>query len=240
MGYKNHILSDATSELPIFEITKPANVSEGKLLIPMVKRLKEQVEIFPQALIADAGYDYETNLKFIIQKLKAKPIIARNLRSRKHKEHKLSRKGTPVCIAGLEMIYWGRFCDRGRVRLKYVCPITHSKRYREKYYFCPWNHSKFTNGKGCYVYVRGDDTIRESIDYGSAEFKKLYNLRTTSERIISRLAILDMQSPSVRGLTAVSNWCSIAHVTLLLIALTAYQTNDKEQIRFVKNFLPNL
>jgi len=68
----------------LFELTKPANVSEGKLLIPMVKRLKEQIEIFPQPLIADANYNYETNLKFIIQKLKEEPIIARNLRSRKH------------------------------------------------------------------------------------------------------------------------------------------------------------
>jgi len=159
----------------------------------MVKTLKEHVKIFPQALIADAGYDYETNLKFIIQKLKAKPIIARNLRWEKYKEHKLSRKGTPIWKARLEMIYWGRFCDRGRIRLKYVCPITHSKRYREKYYFCPWNHPKFTKGKGCYVYIRGDDTVRKSIDYGSAEFKRLCNLRTASERIISRLASLGMQ-----------------------------------------------
>ena len=163
-----------------------------------------------------------------------------NLRWEKYREHKLSRKGTPICIAGLEMIYWGRFRDRGRVRLKYVCPIAHSKSYREKYYFCPWNHPKFTKGKGCYVYIRGDDAVRDSIDYGSAEFKRLYNLRTASERIISRLAGLGMQSPSVRGLPAIFNWCSIAHLTLLLIALTAYQTNNKDQIRFVKNFLPNL
>jgi len=35
-GYKNHILSDAISELPLFELTKPANVSEGTLLIPIL------------------------------------------------------------------------------------------------------------------------------------------------------------------------------------------------------------
>lgn len=239
-GYKNHILSDPISELPLFELTKPANVSEGTLLIPMIKKLKEHLEIFPQAVLADAGYDYESNLKFIIHQLKARPFIARNLRWEKHKEHKLSRKGTPICIAGLEMIYWGRFSDRGRIRLKYVCPITHSKRYREKYYFCPWNHPKFTKGKGCYVYLRGDDTVRNSIDYGSAEFKRLYKFRTASERIISRLSCLGIQSPSVRGFTAVSNWCSTVHISLLLIALTAYRTDNKEQIRFVKNFLPNL
>ena len=191
-GYKNHILSDATSELPLFELTKPANVSEGKLLIPMLKTLKEQVKIFPEALLADGAYDYESNLKFIVQKLKARPVVAHNLRWEKYKEHRLSRKGVPICIAGLEMTYWGHFLDRGRIRLKYVCPITHLESYREKYYFCPWNHPKFTKGKGCYVSVRADDTVRKSRDYGSAEFKRLYDFRASSERIISRLASLGM------------------------------------------------
>ena len=213
-------------------------MNEGKLLVPLIKNLKEHVKINPEAVIADGAYDHESNLKFIAQELKAKPVIARNLRWEKYKEHTFSKKGTPVCIAGLEMTPWGRFLDRGRVRLKYVCPITHLKSYREKYYFCPWNHPKFTKGKDCYAYVRADDTVRKSIDYGSAEFKRLYNLRTASERII--LASLGMQSPSVRGSTTVSNWCSITHLTLLLIALAAYRTDNKEQIRSVKNFLPNL
>lgn len=164
----------------MFELTKPVNVSEGGLLIPIVKTLKEHIKVFRQALITDGAYDNESNLKFIVQELKAKPVVARNLCWEKHKEHKLSRKGTPICIARSEMIYWGRFCDRGRVRLKYVCPIIHSKSYKEKYYFCPWNHPKFTERKGYYVYIRGDDTVRRSIDYGSAEFKRLYSFRTAS------------------------------------------------------------
>lgn len=239
-GYKNHVLSDATSELPLCELTKPANVSEGKLLVPLIKKLMKLTGVTIEAVIGDAAYDSESNLKSILHDLRAKPVIARRVGWEKYQNHTVSKKGTPICIAGLEMIYWGRFYDRGRVRLKYVCPITHSKRYREKYYFCPWNHPKFTKGKGCYVYIRGDDTVRNSIDYGSAEFKRLYKFRTASERIISRLSSLGIQSPSVRGFTAVSNWCSTVHISLLLIALTTYRTNNKEQIRFVKNFLPNL
>ena len=90
------------------------------------------------------------------------------------------------------------------------------------------------------MYIRGDDTVRKSIDYKSAEFKRLYNLRTASERIISRLASLGMQSPSVKGFAAISNWCSIAHPSLLLIALATYRTDNKEQIKFIKIFLSNL
>jgi len=133
----------------------------------------------PEAAVADAAYDSEQNLKFILHELNAKPVIARRFGWVKYQNHTMSGKGTPICLAGLEMTYWGRFLDRGRVRLKYVCPITHLKSYREKYSFCPWNHPKFTKGKGCYVYVRADDTARKSIDYGSAEFKRLYNLKNS-------------------------------------------------------------
>jgi len=239
-GYKNHILPDAASELPSFEVTQTANVNEGRVLIPLIKKLKEHVELYPTAVIGDGIYDDKDNLKFILHELKVKPVIARNLRGEKYKDYTLSKKRTPICIAGLEMLYWGRFHDRGKVRLKYVCPITHLKSYRKKYFFCPWNHPKFTQEKGCYVYLRVNDTVRDSIDYELAEFKRLYNFRTASECINSGLLSLGMQSPSVRDLTAVSNWCSIVHITLLLIALTVYQTGNKERIRFVKNFLPNL
>jgi len=91
-GYKNHILSDATSELPLFEMTKPANVNEGRVLIPLIKKLKEHVELYPKAVIGDGIYDDEDNLKFILYELKAKPVIARNLRWERYKDYTLSKK----------------------------------------------------------------------------------------------------------------------------------------------------
>jgi hypothetical protein len=70
-------------------------------------------------------------------------------------------------------------------------------------------------------------------------FNKIYNLRSGSERIFSRLLDLCMQNPSVRGLQAVSNYCTIAHITVLLVTLTA-GTGNKDKIRFIKSFLPNI
>ena len=49
-----------------------------------------------------------------------------------------------------------------------------------------------------------------------------------------------MQNPSVRGLRAISNHCIIAHITVLLVALTATGTDNKDKIRFIKSFLPNI
>jgi hypothetical protein len=49
-----------------------------------------------------------------------------------------------------------------------------------------------------------------------------------------------MQNPSVRGLQAVSNHRNIAHIIVLLLALTPAKTGNKDKVRFVKSFLPNI
>jgi len=239
-GYRNHAITDTLSELPVGEVTKPANVSESKMFIPLFSQIQEDFTLPIEGIIGDAIYDAESNFNFVVKELKAKPYIARNLRWESKSDIKISHKGGLICIAGFEMIYWGKFNDRGKIRKKFVCPITHSKRFAQQISQCPWNHPKFVKGQGCIAYRREDENIRDSIDYGSESFKKVYNLRTSSERIFSRLLTLCMQNPSVIGLNATANHCTIAHITVLLIALTAVKTGNKDKIRFVKKFLPNI
>ena len=83
-------------------------------------------------------------------------------------------------------------------------------------------HPQFVKDTGCFAYrqVLGK-YIRQQIAYGTPKFKKVYGLRSGLERIYSRLLNLCMQNPSVRGLRTVSNHYTIAHITVLLIALTA-------------------
>jgi hypothetical protein len=239
-GYRNHAITDCNSELPLWELTKPANVQDTTLFIPLFKKLLEHFTFEIQAVMGDAGYDSEENLKFVIDELHALPRVARNLRWEKLREVKVSSTGTRICIAGFEMIYWGKFKDRGKIRRKFVCPITHSKKFAQQVPACPWNHPAFRKGKGCTAYLRGDKQIRKEIDYGSQIFKEHYNKRTSSERVFSRLLTLCMQKPSVYGLNAVANHCTIAHITVLLIALTATKIGQIDKVRFVKKFLPNL
>lgn len=241
-GYRNHIICDADAELPVEEITKPANVSEQTLFIPLFTQ--SQQDFFPQGTIeivlGDAFYDAEYLLKFVINELKAKPHIARNPRWTLYSDVKLSDTGGLICVAGFHMVYWGKFKDRGRIRLKFVCPITHLKKFAKQHPWCPWNHPKFVNATGCYAYRRADVDIRKNIDYGSQSFKNIYNQRTAVERVYSRLLTLCMQTPSVKGLNAISNHCTIAHITVLLLALAAVKTGHKDKIRFIKKFLPTL
>jgi len=239
-GYRNHSITDCNSELPVWELTKPANHPDTILFIPLFKKLLDHFNFEIQAVMADASYDSENNLKFVINDLHALPRIARNLRWEKIRKLKLSSSGGRICIAGFEMLYWGKFNDRGKIRKKFVCPITHSKKFAKQVPTCPWNHPAFQKGKGCTAYLRGDKEVRKQIDYGSQIFKEHYNKRTSSERVFSRLLTLCMQKPSVYGLNAVANHCTIAHITVLLIALMAAKIGQIDKVRFVKKFLPNL
>ena len=70
-------------------------------------------------------YDVEYILKFVINELKALPRITRNPRWQAYSDVKPSSSGGLICIAGFNMLYWGKFKDRGKIRLKFVCLITH-------------------------------------------------------------------------------------------------------------------
>jgi hypothetical protein len=48
-----------------------------------------------------------------------------------------------------------------------------------------------------------------------------------------------MQDPPVVGLKATANYVTIAHITVLLVAVTAAKNNLTDKVRFIKSFLPN-
>jgi hypothetical protein len=79
-GYRNHVISDALSELPLTETTRPANVQESKLFIPLFTQIREGFNIPIKGILGDSIYDAEYILDFIINDLKVKPYLARNPR----------------------------------------------------------------------------------------------------------------------------------------------------------------
>jgi len=141
------------------------------------------------------------------------------------------------------MLSRGTFWDRKekRRRHKFICPIRGSKKFAAQHPYCPWFHPQFIKGSGCYKNIRVDvdETIRQNIDYGSESFKKDYHRRVSSERIFSRLLSLLMQKPTVKGLRATANLCTIAHITVLAVAYFASFVKEPKRIRFVKSFLTN-
>lgn len=236
-GYRNHVIFDSLSELPVFEKTLSANVHDSKVTVPTLKELKKYFKFSPKGILADAAHDAGYIRKYIRKKLRAKDFIPINPRSTRQ-EIKFTKHNTRVCIAGFEMYPWGKFKDRGRIRQKFVCPIIHSKTFAAKHNSrCPMNHPKFSKG-GCYGYVRVDKSYRaDCIDPKSEYFKRIYNLQSGSERGFSRLLTFYMQRPMITGLNAISNQCTLAHITILALAIAAVKAEQKSKIRFIRGIL---
>jgi len=243
-GYRNHVTNDTESELPLIEKTLPANIRGSSIALSQLQFVKEQLPVKVKAVMGDSEYDAASLLEFIVKELNAKPRIARNIRTGPSPALNLSPSGVPVCIAGFDMISRGIYWDKkqNRKRHKFVCPIKNSKKFAKEHPYCPWFHPQFTRGNGCYknMLIDADKSVRQNIDYGSESFKKDYNRRSSSERIFSRLLSLLMQEPTVKGLQATANFCTIAHITVLAVAYFASFVNEPKRIRFVKSFIPYL
>ncbi len=241
-GFRDHVVIDAKEELPIWHITKPANVHDSVMFLPIFKLIQNEFHFSIKAVMADAAYDSSPILKYVVKDLKAKPRISRNPRNTQNLSNiQFSKSGNPICQAQLEMLARGSFYDKkqDRWRRKWVCPLHHSKKYSKEFILCPAFHPKFLSQKGCYVYIRIDQDIRSEIDYGSTSFKSDSKLRSGSERVFSRLLSICMQNPPVISFKAISNYVTIAHITVLLVALTAAKSDMKDKVRFIKSFLPS-
>jgi len=238
-GYRNHVINDTVTELPIWEVTKPANVSDINVAKNLLQEAASFFNLNIQTIMGDANYDSEDLLKFIIKDLNALAIIPHNPR-RESKGHQI-KDGKVICDANLVMYRKGKMRPKktGILYCQYTCPIIYDKQIRYQHITCPILHPKFFKGKGCNVLVRMEPSIRSEIGYNTKEFKELYNKRTSVERIFSRLFAIAMQNPTVRGYNANRNHATIVHISVLLVALTAYLTGQRDKIRFVKSFVPN-
>jgi hypothetical protein len=237
-GYRNHILNDLETELPVAEMTVQAHKDEKKVGLALLKNLHQDLSLPVEVVAADANFDVEEILTYVIEQMKAEAMIPRNPRNTQNTPYTM-KQGTAYCHADLPMNRKGKMTVKGITYLQYRCPLHWSKDFVGHYLLCPAGHPKFFTQKGCNVLIRLSPNIRERVAYGSQRFKEVYKTRTSVERVFSRLLSISMQKPSVRGFRAIRNHCTIAHITVLLVALTAHRMGCKDKIRFVKSFVPH-
>lgn len=238
-GYRNHVIADTETELPLWEQTEPADRKDGPLGIPMLHALTSGIPLPIEVVCADSGYDSEAFLKFIIETLHAQPVVAFNPR---HQSNPAFRVQGPVvlCPANLEMFRRGKMTPRrtGITYQQYSCPIHYGRIKGQQLLACPAAHPKFLKQKGCNYLLRVTPSIRSQISYGSDSFRQLYRKRTSVERVFSRLLTIAMQDMPTRGLVAARNLCTIAHITVLLVALTAHKQGHSDHLAFVRTYVP--
>ena len=129
----------------------------------------------------------------------------------------------------------GKFSDNGRTRQKFCCPLKSSKTND-----CPCHHKNFYNGKkhrGCtkYITIPDTDDPRFSVDRNSKAFKAVYSLRTECERYNSRFKNTGQERMWVRNISSVTNLNTLAHISLLAVAIAAIADNSGISYRKLKS-----
>lgn len=229
-GYKNHILVDCISGLPVCELTTGANVSDSSVTLEILKRANSFLPLSECSFLADKAYYVKAIYNTVHDTYNGDCFIALNKRNTK--SPKKLPSGNIICEAGLAMHKDGKFSDSGRTRQKYCCPLKRSKNGN-----CPCNHKCWNNGKknrGCTKYITLPDDYRLSIDRSSIAFKSVYALRTEAERYNSRFKQAGCERVFVRNGNSVKNLNKIAHISLLSIAIAAVITKKDVSYRSVK------
>ena len=156
-------------------------------------------------LLADKGYNVKNIYNQVQELYQGECIIPLNKRSTKNP--KLLPQGNPVCDAGLAMWKDGKFSDNGRTRQTFCC---------------------------CTKYITIPDDLRLSVDRDSKYFKSNYSLRTECERYNSRFKNTGQERMWVRNKSSVTNLNTIAHISLLAVAVAAITTGTGQSYRKLK------
>ena len=232
-GYKNHVLVDCISGLPIYDLTTTADIADSTVALNVLADVHSFLPVTECTFLADKGYDTKTIYNTVKDVYHGECYIPLNKRNTKNPD-KLPC-GNILCEAGFAMHRDGKTRDNGRTRQKFCCPLKNSKTGE-----CPCNHKNWNNGKkhrGCTKYVTIPDDYRLSIDRNSIAFKSVYALRTENERYNSRFKSTGQERMWVRNIQSVENLNTIAHIALLSIAIAAVITKQKTTVRSRKRLM---
>jgi hypothetical protein len=229
-GYKNHVLVDCISGLPIYELTTTAEIADSTVALQILSETHSFLPITECTFLADKGYDVKRIYNQINDLYSGECIIPLNKRNTKNP--KLLPQGNPICDAGFAMWKDGKFSEGGRTRQKFCCPLKNSKTTD-----CPCHHRNFYNGKkhrGCTKYITIPDNLRFSTDRNSRYFKSTYSLRTECERYNSRFKNTGQERMWVRNQDSVTNINTLAHISLLAVAFVAITMPKRQSYRKLK------
>ena len=227
-GYKNLIMCDTKSGLPIYEVTLTGDKADVSNLNDFLDKINTWFPLENTKIVADKGFDSRNNYNHIKDAFHAQAFIAKNKRNSKTNNN--IPAGNPICEAALAMHKDGKQYLKGYIKQKFCCPFRTSKDDSK----CPCNNPKYNNGhknRGCIKYISTGTDYRASVDETSDYFKLYYSKRTESERYNSRFKNLNLENASVRNIKSVSNLNTLGHICLLTVAIAAIAVGNQDKIR---------
>ena len=185
-----HAIVDAYYGTPLHAVVLPANASDTKQLIPIIKQvLKMYSWLAPKHLLADKGYDSEANFVFL-DSIGITPVIAvrkpRRKKGRERGTYEVEIKGPygtyiqaydpdgyPLCPGGIPMDYVGSDAERGHL---FRCPPEGCQLQYKTLLPLYCSDEQWEKPKGKLLRVVG------KIPRFSERWKYLYKFRQTVER----------------------------------------------------------
>ena len=224
-GYKLHLVIDALYELPVSFTLTPANEADTMQMETLLQRAgAEQEATKPKAVIADKGYDSQSNYKFIFNECKAMPIIPIREREDAQLPDICNAKGTPTCGCGLEMVYWGRDGNY----LKYRCPHILGKAECKSRFRC----TSSPYGYALKLSIADDPRRHPPVPRETRKWQRLYRMRSAVERVNSRVKeLLGLDKITVRGLGKVTVRAILSLLTMLAIGVGMAQKHRLKELR---------
>ena len=224
-GYKLHLLVDGIYELPVSFFLTPANESDTRQMSVLLDRAKlDEKAAWPEAVIADKGYDSRSNCQLIFERYGAAPIIPVIERKGVEQPDICNAKGTPTCSCGLEMVFWGRDGNY----LKYRCPQAVGKGVCK---------SRFRCTRSAYGYVLklpiAEDVRRHPpVPRESKKWERLYRLRGAVERVNSRLkGLLGLGHITVRRMPKVMVRSPLSLLVMLAVGVGMAERHRLKELR---------
>lgn len=221
-GFRLHLLCDVNYELPIeYTVTKASNGEREQLkrhINMLSPKLREKIKV----LMADKGYD-STDMIIFLKETGISPVI--DIRNQWSKDEKTKQyKDTDLVYT-----YDGKVSivldDGTTIELKYLG------------YDKVKNTLRYGYGKKVYsIDIDYDERVFTPIARDSIKWQRLYNKRSSCERINGRLdRDFNLENRKVRGLKKATVMIDIMMIGMLSMAKAHILKNNIKGLRKLKN-----
>jgi hypothetical protein len=236
-GFKIHLLVDATYELPVaYKVTDAAasDITEGKKIIEELKANHPQVLETCQHFMGDKGYDDTTLINWLKEE-GVKAVIDKRT---------LWKAQTEKEVPGYEDAYYNEagnvYCytkDKGHRQM--MAPNGYETERDAVRFKCPAQaygvkcaEMEECKCKNIRIPLSTDPRIFTQVQRESHKWSRLYNLRTSVERVNSRLdGAYGFEEKRTRGLARTKLHVGLSLMVMLAMAVWRTQNNQEEMMR---------
>ena len=223
-GFKMHLVSDSTHGIPLAYSVTPGNANDSPELPKVVRKARDQYPwLKPRYLLADRGYDAQSNHKFLTG-IGVTPVIHVRKPTAADGLHDgvYNAEGRPVCLGSVPMDYVET--DPATGHHLYRCPAAGCAlkgrglipNCRQEVWEDPANNLRVIG-----VLPRHTD-----------QWKKLYRKRWSIERTFGSLKeSRGLEGHRVRGMERIELLCATSVLTYAATALARLRVGDGDNLR---------